>query len=801
MKPIDGMLPRRDFLKGAGALVIGFALARCGAEQGGGFALGSYGPPEDEIDSWISISSNGTATLHSGCCEIGTGSSTGLLQVVAEELDIAFENASLTSPDTLRTVDQFVSSGSRTITIHSRPIRQAAAEARAALVHMAAERLGVSADQLVTQDGVVSVKNAPDAKVSYGELIGDRRFNLKITGKVKPKDSSQYKIVGQPVKRIDTAAKVFGAFAFIQDVKVSGMLHGRVVRPPAHGASVVAIDESSVADLPGLVKVVREHDLVGVVCEREEQAVRAVQALKVTWTEWAGLPDMKDLYATIRQTPEFPSGYADAPERRHGLKDLYTTIRQTLKFLSGYVKAPERSGGVIANVGDVPAGLASAAKVVTANYAIPYHHHGSIGPSCAVADVRSDSATIWTGTQSPYGLRDACAKFLGFPNQSVRVIYVQASGCYGQNGADDVVIDALVLSRAVGKPVRVQWMRQDENGWETYKSARWSECQGGIDKDGKIVAWDTRAWGFSGYARPEYHEPVHGGTPGSLITAQLAGWTEAGLEEGFGGASGNFDPVYADIPNKLVKFIYLGPTSHRQGPLRMRVGSMRGIGSPDNIFIAECFMDELAAAAGVDALEFRLRHKPTDRMRTLFNVAAERANWQSRPSHSNPTSGNIARGRGIAALGTTHATNVVGIFEVEVNRTTGIVHLTRAVVAQDCGLIVNPNSATDQVEGGVVQALSRALYEEVTFDRSRVTSLDWSKYRIIRFPEIPDQVEVILVNRPDLPPMSVGEPGSQCVWPAMSNAIYDAVGVRLRQLPFTPQRVLEGLAATRRAAL
>jgi nicotinate dehydrogenase subunit B len=764
---------RRDVLKGAGALVIGFALARCG-QSSNVLALGEYGPAADEVDSWISISSDNIVTLYSGCCELGTGSSTGLLQIMAEELDVPFEQTRLTGPDTLRTVDQFVSSGSRTIAAHSRPIRQAAAEARAALVQMAAKRLNVPADRLVTSDGAVSVRGAPEMKVTYGELIGDQSFRLKFTGTVKPKDPSEYKIVGRPVKRIDTAAKVFGTFAFVHDVTLEGMLHGRVVRPPSHGASVVSIDETSVAGMPGLVKIVREHDLVGVVCEREEQAIRVAQALKVTWSEWAGLPEMKDLYATIRQTREFTSGYDDAPER---------------------------PGGVIANVGDVRAGLARAAKMVKANYMAPYHHHGSIGPSCAVADVRPDGATIWSATQTPYGLRDACAKFLGVLNRSVRVVYVEGSGCYGQNGADDVVIDALVLSRAVRRPVRVQWMRQDENGWETHKSARWSECEGGVDAEGKIVAWDTRTWGFSGYARPEYHEPAHGGTPGSLVTAQLAGWPQAGLEEGFGGASNNFDPVYTDIPNKYVKFNYLGPTTHRQGPLRLRVGSMRGVGSPDNIFIAECFMDELATAAGADALEFRLRHKPTERMTALLNAAAERAGWQRRPSNSLPASGNIARGRGIAALGTARDTNVVGIFEVEVNRTTGVVHVTRAVVAQDCGLIVNPNSVTDQVEGGVVQALSRALYEEVTFDRSRVTSLDWSKYRIIRFPEIPDSLDVILVNRPDLPPMRVGEPASECVWPAISNAIYDAIGVRLRQMPFTPQRVLDGIAGTRRAEL
>src|SRR5262245_35914457 len=497
----DTALPRRDFLKGAGTLVIGFALTggepHSSAVAQTAIKLGPYGPPEDEIDSWIEISQDGTATLYTGCCELGTGNSTGLLQVMAEELDVAFEHTRIVGPDTNRSVDQFVTSGSRTISAHSRPIRQAAAEARAALVELAARHLNVSADRLVTHDGVVSVKDTSDKRVTYGELIGGKSFNLKITGKVKPKDPSQYRIVGRPVKRIDTPAKVFGTFTYLQDVKVPGMLHGRVVRPPSHGASVIAIDESSVAGMPGLVKVVREHDLVGIICEREEQAIRAAPALKVTWTEWTGLPDMKDLYRIVREAPEFPSGYADWPDR---------------------------PGGVIATEGDVPDALAKAAKVLKTTYSSPYQLHGSIGPSCAIADVRADGVTIWSATQTPYGLREACAKFLGLAHDKVRLIRVEGAGCYGQNGADDVVIDALVLSRAVGGPVRVQWMRHDENGWEACKSARWFECQGGIDENGKIVAWDTRTWGFSGYSRPEYHEPAHGGEPGSLVTAQLAGW-------------------------------------------------------------------------------------------------------------------------------------------------------------------------------------------------------------------------------------------------------------------------------------
>ena len=765
---LPNAFPRRHFLKGAGALVVGFSLANAlRPDHAAALEIGPYGPPEDQIDSWIAIGEDGRATLFTGCCELGTGSSTGLMQIMAEELDIAFERVRLIGPDTNRTPDQFVSSGSRTISLHSRPIRAAAAEARAALVELASMRLNMPADQLVTADGIVSARNAPAKKVTYAELVGGKQFNVKITGKAKPKDAKDYRIVGKSVPRWDIPEKVFGTFTYMQDVKVSGMLHGRVVRPPAHGASVISIDESSVAHISGLVRVVRVSDLVGVVCRREEQALAAAQALKVTWSNWAALPDMKDLHSTLRNLPEFREGYPkDAP------------------------------GGVLAKSGDVETGLGKAVKVVKATYLSPFNHHGSIGPSCAVADVRTDGVTLWCGTQTPYGTREAAAKFLGLPNEKVRLIYTEASGCYGQNGADDVTIDALVLSRAVGKPVRVQWSRADENGWEAYKAARISECQGGLDATGKIVAWDARTFGLSGYSRPEYHEPKHGGEPGSLVTAQLAGWTKPGLEEGFSGAAGNFEPVYEDMPNKRVVFTYLGPTSHRQGPLRLRVGSMRGVGSPDNIFVAECFMDELAAAAGMDPIEFRLKHAPRVRGVVVLKAAAERAKWQTRPSHSQPGNGDIAHGRGVALLGGNNDTNVAGIYEVAVNRRTGVVKVERVTIAQDCGLVVNPDAVRNQIEGGVIQSISRALKEEVTFDRSRVTSLDWASYPIITFNEIPDEIAIVLIDRPDLPPMRVGEPASESAWPGVANAVYDAIGVRLRQLPLTPQRVLAGLAGS-----
>ena len=759
-------LDRRTWLKTAGALVVGFTLRQPAEAAPFNLPLGPYGVPDDEVDSWLAIDADGSTTLYTGCCELGTGSSTGLIQVLAEELDVPFASVRLAGPDTSRTPDQFVSSGSRTIAWHSVPIKHAAAEARAALVQQAAAKFGVPAETIDTHDGIASVRGDANRRVTYGELIGGRNFELKVTGKVPTKPVNEYRLVGTSVPRIDIPGKVTGAFTYLQDVKVPGMLHARMVRPPAHGASVISIDESSLDGIKGVVKLVRQADLVGVVCEREEQAIAAAAALKITWSEWSGLPPMEALYDRLRHLPEFVAGYPKS-----------------------------EPGGVLSHKGDVAAAMTGAAKTVSATYLAPYHHHGSIGPSCAVADVRDDGVTIWSATQTPFGLREAAAKFLGLDNNKVRLIYVEGAGCYGQNGADDVVIDALVLSRAVGRPVRVQWSRADENGWEALRGGRVTEAKAGLDAQGNIVAWDANTFGLSGYSRPEYHEPKHGGEPGSLVTAQLAGWDKPGLEEGFSGAAGNFLPVY-NLENQHVVFTYFGPDSHRQGPLRLRVGSMRGVGSPDNIYVCESFMDELAAAADADPVEYRLRHLKSPRHIAALKAAAEKFGWQPRPAASAIGTGDIVRGRGVSLLGTDGRrpdTIVAGMLEVEVDRRTGAVRCTRAVVAQDCGLAVNPDAIRNQVEGGTIQALSRALMEEVTWNDQRITSLDWARYPILRFPMVPDTVGLVLISRPDAPPLRVGEPASESVWPALSNAIYDAIGIRLRQMPFTPKRILAAL--------
>jgi len=758
--------PRRDFLKAAGLLTVGFTLGRAEAAAPG-LKLGPYGPPKEELDTWIAVDRSGVVTLYSGVSDLGSGNHTGLLQIVAEELDVAFGSTRFFGPDTDRTPDQFVSSGSRSIAVNGIPIRRAAAQARDALVNMAAKVLNAPAGQLRVEDGVVSVVGAPQRRVSYGDLIGDNRFNLKINEKIKTKPPSDYKIVGTAVPRIDFPEKITGSFEYVQNVRLPGMLHGRVVRPPAHGATALEVDEQSVAKIPGLVKVVRKGDLIGVVCEREEQAIKAAAALQIKWSRWAELPEMKDLHGLLREAPEFPSGYT-----AYGRKS---------------------PGGILANEGDADKALAGAAKTVTATYESPYHSHGSIGPSCCVADVRADGVTLWAATQTPYGLREAVAKFLGHAdNNKVRLIFAQGAGCYGQNGADDVAIDAVVLSQAVGRPVRVQWSRADEHGWETYKSARTSDLTGGLDAEGKIVGWKTLSWTYSGYSRPEYHAPLQGGEPGSLVTARLAGWPDTGLEEGYNGSTLEAVPEYYDIHNMNVVIKYLGPASHRDGSIRIRTGSLRGVGAPDNLFAVESFMDELAAAANLDPVEFRRRHLTDERSLAVLNTVAERAGWKPRKAPRSVS--DISSGRGVAMfIESNNRTRVASVFDVDVNRKTGAIKVKRVTVAIDVGLAVNPESVKSQVEGSVIQGISR-LTEEITFDRSRITSLDWATYPILTFEDVPEQIDITIIQRPEFAASGAGEGATKNVWPGIANAIFDATGVRLRRLPLKPDTVRQALA-------
>ena len=734
-------ITRRQFLKGAGALVVAFGLPVDLKGQSTTPVRTSGGPlSPNQLDSWLVVQKDGSVTVMSGKVELGTGVSTSLRQIVAEELECPFENITWIQGDTANTVDQAPTFGSQTIKRGGSQLRQAAAEAKATLLSLASARLGIPVEQLTVARGVVSARENTAKKVSYAELLGGQLFNREVSGKLKPKSSSEYKIVGTPVPRVDIPLKASGIYMYTQNLRLPGMLHGRAVRPRAVGATLVGVDEASVKDITGLVKVVVKGNFVGVVCEREEQAIRAAGELKVAWQDKQPLPPMSDLYSTLRKTP------SDA-------------------------KSP-------ANSGDVEAALSSAVKTLKATYQWPYQLHASIGPSCAVADVKESGATIWSGTQGAHQLRPTIAQLLGLSSDNVRVIFVEASGCYGHNAADDAAADAAILSQAAGKPVRVQWMRHDEHAWEPLGPAMVMEVRGALDQQGNVSAWDYQVWTPTHSSRPN-------GSAGSLLAGSLIGMS--GGKPNQSGAERNANHNYT-FKNNRVMVHWL-----RSSPLR--ASALRGLGSPQNSFANESFMDELAAASVADPVEFRLRHLSDPRAKAVVEAAAKRADWAVRPSPSKAGRDAGAKsGRGVAFVqyDRTEA-YVAAVAEVEVSPADGFVRVMRVVVAHDCGLIINPDGLRNQIEGNVIQATSRTLKEEVKFDRSMVTGLDWSLYPILRFPDIPD-VSVELINRPDQPAVGAGEATTSVIPAAIANAIFDATGVRLRTIPFTSDRVKAALA-------
>jgi nicotinate dehydrogenase subunit B len=700
-----------------------------------------FGRRSDQVDGWLAFQPDGSLTAYSGKVELGTGVRTALAQIVAEELDFPFERVNLVMGDTARTPDEGYTAGSMTIHMSGSALRQAAAEARRALLEMASERLDANVDELEVQAGVVVVRGDPARSATYTELMGGKQFQRAVLpdGPVKPPAS--YHTVGASLPRVDLPGKFTGAVSFVHDLRLPGMLHGRVVPPPSIGASLVALNEASVQGLPGLVKVVRLGNFVGVLAEREEQAIRAAEQLKLTWQETPALPRMEDLPAALR--------------------------------------SQQGEDVTLVEAGDPAAAMGEAVQQASATYFQPYHAHASIGPSCAVGDVTADQITVYSNTQGPNPLRGALAQLLQVPPEKVHLVFMEGAGSYGQNGADDCAADALLLSRAVGRPVRVQWSRAYEFIWEPKAAAMVIDVRGGLDAHGNIVTWEYDVWSPTHTTRPRF--------AGQLIAAQwMAG---QGLPEVrfFLGGERNAPTNYV-LPNQRVRLHWV-PRS----PLR--VSSFRTLGAIGNTFANESFMDELAALAGTDPLEFRLRHLTDLRARDVLTAAANKAGWQKRPSPQPRPAGPLAVGRGIAfGQYENDETYVAAVAEVAVELDSGAVRVRRIVVAHDCGLIVNPDGVTNQIEGNVVQSLSRALKEEVRFDETRTTSVDWQTYPILTFSEVPE-VEVVLINRPDQPTLGVGEPSSITTAAAVANAIFDATGARLRQVPFTPERVRAALAA------
>ena len=757
---------RRDFLKGAGALIVGFSTGamRTAHAQFGGPSPGS--PPINQLDSWIAIAADGRVTAYSGKEELGQGISTAQAQLVAEELSVPFNRVNLIYCDTALTPDQAYTAGSQShpANFNRNNLAQAGATAREALFRLASERLSVPVDQLTASDGVIRLNSDPAKALGYGQLVAGRRFNLQVDPNAKRKPASEWTVLGKPVPRPDIPALVTGEFEFVHNVRVPGMLHGRVVRPPAVGATVMSVDEGSVKNLAGVVKVVVKKNFVGVVAEKPWQAIQAASQVKVTWSAGAGLPSHATFYAHMRTQPA---------------RDALTVDSK-----------------------DVEERLAAAATVLKATYLHPYQMHGSMGSSCAVADVEGEKATVWSPTQGVWYQKSTVAMLLGLKPENVHVIFRRGSGCYGLNGADTVTYDAAILSQAVGKPVRVQLSRKDEMAWENYGNAYAIEERAGLDAQGNIIAWDHESWSPTRGNRPGP------GTPGNVVTGFLAGFSP----QPFTPRSPAPSPTaYNNNANAVPSYVAGNVGGRDQGTGTVKservlthtiespfwTGPLRSPNRLQNTFAHECFLDELAAHSKADPVEYRLRHLRDPRLIAVVNEVAKAANWEVRPSPKPAArKTGVVTGRGMASVlyeGDNGYSALVA--EVEVNQDTGSVVVKRFVVCNDVGPVSNPDGLRNQIEGGALQGLSRALMEEVTWDDQKVTSFDWRTYHTLPLGFDVPKVEAVLLNRPDQEATGAGETSITVVAAALGNAIFDATGARIRQIPFTPERVKAALAA------
>jgi len=767
-------LSRREFVKRSGALIVAFSGARLagdlGIVPGGVAAQGINGPGSPQLDSWIAIDADGRVTAYTGKCELGHGLLTAQTQLVAEELSVPIDRVRLIQCDTSITPDQGTTSGAQShpTNFNQSNLALAGATAREALVQLAATRLGVPAGRLTTADGMVIVRDDASKRASYGELIGGRKFSIPLNRAARRKPANEWKVLGQPVPRLDIPAMATGRFEYVQNVRVPGMLHGRVVRPPAIGRTVQTVDERSVQGLPGVVKVVVRKNFIGVVADKPWQAEQAARQLKVVWNEGTRLPDQRTFYQHLRSQ---------------------TATRDTLAVDSG----------------DVDAALAGAARTVRATYLHPYQMHASVGTACAVADVRTDGVTIWSATQAVYPLRSTMAMLLGQQAENVRIIFRMGPGCYGVNGADTVSYDAALMSQAVGRPVRVQLMRQDEMAWENYGLAFAIDQRVGLDTNGTIVGWDYEGWSVSRGGRPG------GNAPGNVVTGFLAGFEPAGVapRSPAPAPTGEYGNGNNTVPSYVTGCI--GGMCGGTGTVKSErvlshvidspffTGPLRSPARLQNTFAHECFIDEIAATVPADPVQYRLRHLRDPRLREVLTTAATKAGWDSRPS---PRPGlrrsGVVTGRGVACVLYEGDNGYCGLVaEVEVNQDTGLVVVRRCVAAMDCGPISNPNGLRNQVEGGIIHGISRALREEVTWNSDRVTSIDWRTYRPWYLGDQVPVIESVLINRPDAEAMGAGETSITVTAAAIGNAIFDATGARVREVPFTPERVKAALDARR----
>ena len=727
-------LNRREFLAAGGSLVVSFAISP------GAFAQGPV-PVKTvslgEVDGFLAIAADGTVTVYSGKVDLGTGVRTAFMQIAAEELDVPLDRVRVIEGDTLLTPDQGATTSSVSISRGGMEIRHAAATARAALINEGAKALGLPAENLTTENGAV-VSRADGRSVAYSRLVGGRNFALKLDAKARVKDPKSYRIVGQPVPRVDIPAKVAGTFVFMQDYRVPGMLHARVVRPPTMRGRLSAVDDSAARRIPGYVKMVRKNDFVAVIARDEWAAIRAARALSTEWANWEGLPDKAKLWESVRAT-----------------KVLRDEVTQ--------------------NIGNAPEALKSAPRTLKATFDFAIHTHGSIGPSCAIAQWQDGNLTCWTASQQTHELRKQLADMFAVKADKVRCIYVEGSGCYGRNGHEDAAADAALLAQETGQPVRVQWSREDEHVWDPKGPPTLIDYAAGLDERGNVVAWTADAYIPQGQSVSR----------ATLIAADLAGMPKDQSHPG-------------SIQQQLAlpyAFPNVRTVAHRLADTPFRPSWIRTPGRMQNTFGNEVFLDEVAQASGADPLAYRIALLKDKRGIEVLERLSRLANWQPRGASPRRQSGDIVTGRGVSYVKYELVRTYVGaVAEVEVNRKSGAVTVRRFYVTHDCGQIINPDGLKNQIEGNIIQTTSRTLVEDLQFNRSTVTSRDWAGYPILRFPGIPDVV-IELIDRPAEVPWGAGEPTTAVVPSAISNAVFDAVGVRLRSVPFTPDKVLAALRA------
>jgi nicotinate dehydrogenase subunit B len=730
---MDTVITRRALLQGSGALIVTFAMApRLGNAAPAGVAKSV---DVNLVESFLAVGGDGIVTVYSGKVDLGTGVRTALTQIVADELDLPISSVSLIQGDTELTPDQGPTYGSLSIQNGGVQLRHAAATARQAILRKAATKLGAATSTLMMRDGMVIGPGGQ--KLPIPALLGQPAAPLELDMNAPLKAPADFRLVGKSVGRLDIPGKVFGTFTFMQDFRLPGMLHGRIVRPAGLGATLTTIDEKSVAGIRGVVKVVRLQNFVGVVAETEWEAIKAAQALSVTWSEWVGLPDQNRLWDHVRAT---------------------RIVRDD----------------VTSNIGESDNALASAARRFAATYDFAIHTHGSIGPSCAVAKFDGNKLTCWSASQATHNLRKQLARMLAMQDADVRCIYIDGAGCYGRNGHEDAAADAALLARAVGAPVRVQWMRSDEHGWDPKGPPTLLDMRAGIDSSNKIIAWQSQLYVPDGMAGDV-----------ALVAGDHAGLDTLGKLSP-GGVINDLAIPYA-IAN-------IKTTAHRAESTPFKPSWIRSPGRMQNCFANESFFDEIVTHIGADPLEARLEYLQDPRGKELLERLANLCGWRHRMKRKHPSG--KATGYGLAYVKYELVRTYVGVVcEVEADRETGEIRAKRFFVAHDCGQVINPDGLRNQIEGNVVQTVSRTLKEEIKFNRSRVTSLDWASYPILRFTEIPE-VMIDLIDRPHEVPWGAGEPTAALVPAAIGNAVFDAIGVRLRSVPFTPSKVRQALVSS-----